>query len=76
MKQHYILDLFLFLTAAVCIGTGIILDFHLLARGMKGTLRTWHLYSGYLMAGGILLHLVWHWNWIRAGKKILVKKSK
>ena len=32
-------------------------------------------YSGYIMAAGILLHLIWHWNWIRSVKKIFAKKS-
>ena len=38
-------------------------------------LCTAHANSGYIMAAGVLLHLAWHWNWIRSVKKIFAKKS-
>ena len=71
MKRNYILDVILFIAAAICIFTGVALDFQWFGKGLKGL----HTYSGYIMAAGILLHLIWHWNWIRSVKKIFAKKS-
>ena len=79
MKKNYCLDWLLFLSGLACIATGLLLDFHLIPGGReaKGPFVTVHTYSGYLMAVGILLHLVWHKSWISAvTKKICGEKSK
>ena len=64
----------LFLSGLICIVTGIILDFHLVEGGREARkiYRLVHTYSGYVMAVGILIHLIWHADWIKgATKKIL-----
>ena len=78
MKKNYCLDWLLFLSGLACIATGLLLDFHLIPGGReaKGPFVTVHTYSGYLMAVGILLHLVWHKSWISAiTKKICLTYS-
>ena len=73
MKKNFWLDVILFVSGLVCIVTGIILDFHLIKGGREviKIFRLVHAYSGYVMAVGILIHLAWHFDWIRnAAKKI------
>ena len=71
MKKNFYLDLLLFLSGLICILTGIVLDFHLFAghgngRALKGIITAIDTYSGYIMAAGLLFHLIWHWKWIKA----------
>ena len=78
MKKNYWLDWLLFLSGLVCISTGILLDFHLIPGGReaKGPFVMVHRYSGYIMAVGILLHLVWHKSWISAMTKKVFGKQR
>ena len=73
MKKNFWLDVILFLSGLICIVTGIILDFHLIEGGREAHrfYRLVHTYSGYIMAVGILIHVVWHIGWlINTAKKI------
>ena len=79
MKKNFWLDVILFLSGATCICTGIILDFHLLAITdfeILHTLRDVHIYSGYIMAAGIILHIAWHAGWIKSAAKQLFFKDR
>ena len=74
MKKNFWLDVILFVSGLICIVTGIMLDFHLIEGGREAHrfYRLVHTYSGYVMAVGLLIHLAWHFDWIRgASKKIL-----
>lgn len=66
MKKNYFLDWLLFICILACLITGILLDFHLIPGGREGRapFRNVHRYSGYLMAFGVLLHILWHKSWI------------
>ena len=78
MKKNYGLDWLLFISGLICIVTGLMLDFHLISGGREARLfyRNIHIYSGYFMAVGLLLHLFWHKGWISmATKKILGHKN-
>lgn len=78
MKKNYYLDLLLFVSGLICIVTGVMLDFHLISGGREARLlyRNIHIYSGYIMGIGLILHLVWHKGWISmATKKILGRKN-
>ncbi len=79
MKNNFWLDIFLFISGLICISTGIILDFHLLAITdfeFLHTLLNIHIYSGYCFAAGILLHIAWHLNWFKVATKQLFLKNK
>ena len=67
MKKNFWLDVILFLSGLICIVTGIILDFHLIEGGreVRRVYKLVHTYSGYVMAVGLLIHLVWHAAWIK-----------
>lgn len=74
MKKNFYLDLLLFISGLACIVTGIVLDFHLFAgfgneRAVKAVITNIHTYSGYIMMIGLLFHLVWHWQWVKAVAK-------
>ena len=78
MNKNFWIDVILFISGMICIVTGIILDFHLISGGREifHTLRRIHIYSGYVMAIGIILHVFLHVNWIKtAVKNIFFKKS-
>lgn len=78
MKKNYWLDWILFISGLICIITGLMLDFHLISGGREARLfyRHIHTYSGYIMGVGLLLHLIWHKDWISmATKKILGRKN-
>lgn len=66
MKKSYLLDWILFISGGICITTGLMLDFHLLPGGQtyKRLFANIHIYGGYIMGVGILLHLFWHKSWI------------
>jgi len=72
MRRNFWLDILLFISGLICISTGIFLDFHLLAISdfeFLYTLRKIHIYSGYFLAVGIVIHIAWHCNWIKAAAK-------
>ena len=73
MKKNYYVDLLLFISGVICIATGVIIDFHLFSGGKatKIMLTDWHIYSGYTMMAGLLLHLAWHWGWVKNVTKLL-----
>ena len=77
MKKNFWLDVILLISGLICIVTGICLDFHLLPRGDMDILRQMrhiHIYSGYVMAVGIIFHIAWHGGWIKnSAKKIFSK---
>ena len=79
MKRNFWLDVLLFISGLLCISTGIILDFHLIAIAdftILHKLRTIHIYSGYVMAAGIILHIAWHAGWIKSATKQLFFKDR
>lgn len=72
MNKNFKLDILLFVSGLICIVTGIILDFHLVPGGkeFRHIFKNVHIYSGYIMAVGIIFHIAWHKNFIRAALKI------
>ncbi len=78
MKRNFWLDVLLFLSGAICIVTGICLDFHLLPQGdfgIRRIVKDIHVYSGYIMAVGIIFHIAWHSGWIKSVTKQLFFKG-
>ena len=76
MKKNFYLDILLFISGLICIVTGICLDFHLFPHGDFGVMRTFrnvHIYSGYIMAAGIIFHVVWHVGWFKSAAKQIFK---
>ena len=71
MKKNFTLDVVLFISAVICILTGIILDFHLVPGGkeMSKPFKLIHTYSGYIMAVGLIFHIFWHISWIKSATK-------
>ena len=78
MKKNFYLDVVLFVSALICIITGIMMDFRLVPGGreVRFLVRDAHIYSGYVMGLGIIVHIFWHGSWIKnAAKNIFVKKN-
>lgn len=78
MKKNFWLDVVLFISALICIVTGILMDFHVVPGGreVRHFVRVAHTYTGYIMAVGVVIHIFWHANWIQsAAKNIFRKKS-
>lgn len=78
MQKNFWLDVILFLSGLICIGTGLALDFHLMPAGdfdIRHTVREVHIYSGYVMAVGFILHIAWHWKWLKAAARQLFSKE-
>lgn len=73
MRKNFYLDVLLFASGLICIVTGIMLDFHLIEGGHEGRriYRLVHTYSGYVMSVGILIHLIWHGDWIKNAAKMI-----
>ena len=71
MKKNFTLDTILFIAAIICFVTGIMMDFHLIPGGkeMRKPYKLAHIYSGYVMAVGVILHLAWHFDWIKVTAK-------
>ena len=79
MRRNFCLDILLFISGLICISTGIILDFHLVTITdftILHKLRTIHIYSGYCLSVGIVIHIAWHCNWIKAAAKQLFFSNK
>ena len=77
MKKNFYLDLVIFIACLACLITGLMLDFHLFegGRDVRHYWRDIHAYIGYVMAAGVLLHIIWHVKWIKAAaKQIFCKK--
>lgn len=77
MKKNFGLDVVLFISGLICIVTGILMDFHLLPRGdmeLRRLVRDFHIYTGYIMAVGLIFHIAWHGGWIKSAAKQLFKK--
>ena len=78
VKRNFWLDVILFISGLICIVTGILMDFHIVPGGreVRHIVRLAHTYTGYIMAVGIIFHIVWHGNWIKsAAKNVFRKKS-
>ncbi|MBR1729316.1 MAG: DUF4405 domain-containing protein [Selenomonadaceae bacterium] len=75
MKKNFYLDVILFIAGLICIITGIMLDFHIIPGGREyhRIYREIHTYSGYVMAIGLIFHIVWHSSWIKNAFKQLKK---
>lgn len=71
VKKNFYLDMALFAACLICVGTGLVMDFHLFSGGreIKMLLRELHTWSGYIMGVGLLLHVAWHVRWIKAAAK-------
>ena len=78
MKKNFTLDTILLIMALICIITGILLDFHLIPGGKEARypFKLAHIYSGYVMAIGLIFHIVWHKDWIKSVSKKFFSKGK
>ena len=67
MKKNFTLDAILFVSALICFVTGILMDFHAIPGGkeMRRPFKLAHTYSGFVLAIGVILPLVWHVEWIK-----------
>lgn len=77
MKKNFLLNIILFISAFTCILTGIEMDFYPISLGREGRflVRNLHIYSGYAMAIGIVIHIIWHSGWIKSAVENIFKKS-
>lgn len=77
MKKNFFLDIILFISALTCIFTGLEMDYYFISlnRELRFLLRDIHRYSGYLMAIGIVIHIIWHSGWIKSAVENIFKKS-
>lgn len=77
MKKNFVLDMLLVVSTLLCVGTGIVLDFHLFSggRAAKMMFTEIHRWTGYLMAVFVVLHFAWHWSWVRFAAKSLLRKK-
>ncbi len=78
MRRNFWLDVILFLSGLTCIVTGVMLDFHLMPPGdfsVRHLVRNIHIYSGYIMAVGLILHIAWHGGWLKVAVKQIFKKN-
>ncbi len=77
MKKNFLLDIILLICGITCIITGIVMDFHLVPGGWETRyiIRQVHIYSGYIMAIGIILHVAWHGSWIKSAAKNFFHKK-
>lgn len=69
MRKNFWLDVILLISGLICIGTGVALDFNLLPAGdfeIRHDVKDVHIYSGYVMAVGFILHVAWHLSWLKA----------
>ena len=72
MKKNYVLDLILLFMGFLCIVTGFALDFHWFGgKAIKGL----HTFSGYVLAAGLVLHLIWHRVWIRSVTQKMLRRD-
>jgi len=55
------INMILLIAGLICIITGIIIDFRLLR---IGGLKDIHIWAGYIMAMGMIIHVVYHKMWI------------
>lgn len=76
MKKNFCLDVVLFISGLICIVTGIMMDFRIVPGGreIRFLVRNFHIYSGYVMAIGIIFHIYWHGGWIKSAAKNFFKK--
>lgn len=76
MKKKFILDVILLVLGLVCLVTGIVLDFQLVPRHTEARhlCRDIHIYIGYAMYVGLVIHIVWHKAWIKAVVSKLIKR--
>lgn len=77
MKKNFTLDVILFICALVCFVTGVMMDFHMIPSGKetRRPFRLLHIYSGYIMAVGVILHIFWHAGWIKSAVKNFLEKK-
>lgn len=77
MRKNFWLDVILFLSGLACIVTGILMDFHIVPGGreMRHLVRQIHIYTGYVMAVGIIFHIAWHGGWIKSAAKNLFRNK-
>lgn len=65
--KNYLLNMALTIVTIVCVSTGIFYN---------DSLRFAHEFSGYLMAILIVIHLVWHFQWIKGASKSIISDKK
>lgn len=78
MRRNFWLDVILLISGAICIGTGLSLDFYLLPAGdfeIRYQMRQIHIYSGYVLSAGIILHVAWHAGWFKAAARQFFSKD-
>ena len=65
--KNYLLNMALTIVTIVCIFTGVFYN---------DGLRIAHEFSGYLMAILVLVHLIWHFQWIKNVTKSMISDKK
>lgn len=76
MKKNLILDVLLLVLGLVCLVTGIVLDFQMVPRHTEARhlYRDVHVYIGYAMYVGLVIHIAWHKAWIKSVVSKLLKR--
>lgn len=66
VMKNYWVDIILFISGVACIGTGYVLDFHLMeTREAAMMMKKIHLWTGYTMSFAVLVHLILHISWLK-----------
>ena len=78
MKKNFTLDTILLISGLICIITGVMLDFRLIPDGREyhQIYKNIHVYSGYVMAVGLIFHILWHKDWIKSASRKYFSTSK
>ncbi len=76
IQKNYWIDIVLLLSGLICVLSGYILDFRLISREWIGFYKNLHSISAYLMTIAMILHFIFHWNWmLQVSRQLVGKKS-
>ena len=76
MKKNFIVDAVLLVTGIIVTVTGVMLDFHIMTatREARHFLGSIHKYVGYVMAVAAVVHVVWHFDWLKNAFRRIVRR--
>ncbi|WP_003545125.1 DUF4405 domain-containing protein [Desulfotomaculum nigrificans] len=79
LAKNYSINLLLGIMTTVCAGTGFLLYFKpgsIMQYLVKIPIMSFHIWTGFIMTGAVLLHLLLHAKWIKTVTKEMVSNKK